>query len=250
MNTLQGRTAIVTGGAAGFGEGIVRSFVAEGARVAIADIYAAKGQALARELGSGVRFVRCDVTARADVDALVRGCSDTFGPPDIVVNNAGITHRNMPMLEVDEATFDRIFAVNVKSIYLMAQAVVPLMRRAGGGVMLNIGSTAGIRPRPGLTWYNATKGAVNLLSKSMAVELAPDRIRVNAICPVMGETGLLEQFMGVPDTPENRARFVATIPLGRLSKPSDVAAAAVFLASDAAAFLTGIEFPVDGGRTV
>jgi 3-oxoacyl-[acyl-carrier protein] reductase len=250
MNTLRGKTAIVTGGAAGFGEGIVRACVAEGARVAIADIDAAKGEALARELGSAAWFVRCDVTARADIDALVRGCSNAFGPPDIVVNNAGITHRNMPMLDVDEATFDRIFTVNVKSIYLMAHAVVPLMRRHGGGVILNIGSTAGIRPRPGLTWYNGTKGAVNLLSKSMAVELAPDRIRVNAICPVMGETGLLEQFMGVPDTPENRARFVATIPLGRLSKPSDVAAAAVFLASDAAAFLTGIEFPVDGGRTV
>jgi 3-oxoacyl-[acyl-carrier protein] reductase len=250
MNTLRGKTAIVTGGAAGFGEGIVRACVAEGARVAIADIDAAKGEALARELGSAAWFVRCDVTARADIDALVRGCSNAFCPPDIVVNNAGITHRNMPMLDVDEATFDRIFTVNVKSIYLMAHAVVPLMRRHGGGVILNIGSTAGIRPRPGLTWYNGTKGAVNLLSKSMAVELAPDRIRVNAICPVMGETGLLEQFMGVPDTPENRARFVATIPLGRLSKPSDVAAAAVFLASDAAAFLTGIEFPVDGGRTV
>jgi len=163
---------------------------------------------------------------------------------------AVFTHRNMPMLEVDEKTFDRVYAVNVKSIFNMSHAVVPVMRKRGGGVILNIGSTAGIRPRPGLTWYNGSKAAVNLLSKSMAVELAPDRIRVNAICPVMGETGLLEQFMGVPDTPENRARFVATIPLGRLSKPSDVAAVAVFLASDAAHFLTGIEFPVDGGRTV
>jgi 3-oxoacyl-[acyl-carrier protein] reductase len=154
------------------------------------------------------------------------------------------------MLEVDEAAFDRVHAVNVKSIFHMAHAVVPAMRARRSGVILNVGSTAGIRPRPGLTWYNGSKGAVNLLSKSMAVELGPDGIRVNAICPVIGETGLLEKFMGVPDTPENRAKFVATIPLGRLSRPDDVAAAAVFLASDAAAFISGVEFPVDGGRTV
>jgi 3-oxoacyl-[acyl-carrier protein] reductase len=167
-----------------------------------------------------------------------------------VVNNAGTTHRNSPMTEVDEATFDRIFAVNVKSIYHMAQAVVPLMRQRGSGVILNIGSTAGPRPRPGLVWYAGTKGAVNNISKGMAVELAPDKIRVNAICPVMGETGLLGDFMGVPDTPENRARFLATIPLGRFSQPRDIANAAVFLASDASDFLTGMEFMVDGGRTV
>jgi 3-oxoacyl-[acyl-carrier protein] reductase len=169
---------------------------------------------------------------------------------DIVVNNAGTTHVNQPMLQVDEATFDRMFAVNVKSIYHMAQAVVPLMRARRSGVILNVGSTAGIRPRPGLTWYNGSKGAVNLLSKSMAVELGPEGIRVNAICPVIGETALLEKFMGVPDTPENRARFISTIPLGRLSRPSDVAAVALFLASDAAAFISGVEFPVDGARTV
>jgi 3-oxoacyl-[acyl-carrier protein] reductase len=154
------------------------------------------------------------------------------------------------MLEIDEKTFDRVFAVNVKSIYYMTHAVVPLMRKRGRGVILNVGSTAGIRPRPGLAWYNSSKGAVNVLSKSMAVELGPDGIRVNAICPVLGETGMLESFMGVPDTPENRRKFVATIPLGRLSRPSDIAAVAVFLASDAAEFVTGVEFPVDGGRTV
>jgi 3-oxoacyl-[acyl-carrier protein] reductase len=151
---------------------------------------------------------------------------------------------------VDEATYDRMFNVNVKSIFHMAHAVVPLMRAQGHGVILNVGSTAGLRPRPGLTWYNASKGAVNLLSKSMAVELGPDGIRVNAICPVIGETALLEKFMGVPDTPENRAKFIATIPLGRLSRPADVANAALFLASDAAEFISGVEFPVDGGRTV
>jgi 3-oxoacyl-[acyl-carrier protein] reductase len=154
------------------------------------------------------------------------------------------------MLDVDEAMFDRLFDVNVKSIYHMAQAVIPVMRKQGRGVILNIGSTAGIRPRPGLSWYNATKGAVNVLSKSMAVELAPDNIRVNAICPVMGVTGMFELFMGLPDTPQNRAKFMSTIPLGRFSTPADVAAAAVFLASDAAGFITGVEFPVDGGRTI
>jgi 3-oxoacyl-[acyl-carrier protein] reductase len=167
-----------------------------------------------------------------------------------VVNNAGWTHRNQPMLSVGEASFDRMFAINVKSIYYMTLATVPIMRAKKRGVILNVGSTAGIRPRPGLTWYNASKGAVNLMSKSMAVELGPDGIRVNAICPVIGETALLEAFMGVPDTPENRARFIATIPLGRMSKPADIAKAAVYLASDEAEFITGVEFPVDGGRTV
>lgn len=247
---LEGKIAIVTGGAAGFGEGIVRRYAEEGARVVIADIAVEAGQALAAGLGAATRFVRCDVSQGRDVAALVQACVEAFGVPDIVVNNAGTTHVNRPMLEVDEASFDRMFAVNVKSIYHMAQAVVPLMRQRRRGVILNVGSTAGIRPRPGLTWYNGSKGAVNLLSKSMAVELGPDGIRVNAICPVIGETALLEKFMGAPDTPENRARFIATIPLGRMSRPSDVANAALWLASDAAEFISGVEFPVDGGRTV
>jgi 3-oxoacyl-[acyl-carrier protein] reductase len=250
MNQLEGKVAIVTGGAAGFGEGIVRKFVSEGARVVIADLDTAKGQALALALGANTHFFRCDVASGTDVKALVEACVGTFGTPDIVVNNAGTTHDNQPMLNVDEKTFDLMFAVNVKSIYHMAHAVVPLMRVRKSGVILNVGSTAGIRPRPGLTWYNGSKGAVNLLSKSMAVELGPDGIRVNAICPVMGETGLLEKFMGVPDTPENRVRFLATIPLGRLCRPSDVANAALYLASDAAEFISGVEFPVDGARTV
>jgi len=250
MGQLEGKIAIVTGGAAGFGEGIVRTYVAEGARVVVADLDIARGEALAAELGEAARFVRCDVSSGPDVDALVAACVEAYGTPGIVVNNAGTTHRNSPLMDVDEATFDRMFAVNVKSIFHMTRAVVPLMRRQGHGVMLNVGSTAGIRPRPGLTWYNGSKGAVNLLSKSLAVELGPDNIRVNAICPVMGETGLLEKFMGMPDTPENRARFVATIPLGRLCRASDVAAVALFLASDGAEFLTGMEVPVDGGRTV
>lgn len=250
MKQLEGKVAIVTGGAAGFGEGIVRSFVEHGARVVLADLDAGKGEALAAQLGAATRFVRCDVAVGADVAALVAATVRAFDVPDVVVNNAGTTHANQPMLNVDEATFDRMFAVNVKSIYHMAHAVVPLMRQRRKGVILNVGSTAGIRPRPGLTWYNASKGAVNLLSKSMAVELGPDGIRVNAICPVIGETGLLEKFMGVPDTPENRAKFIATIPLGRMSRASDVAAAALYLASDAAEFISGVELPVDGARTV
>jgi len=248
--TLADQVAIVTGGAAGFGEAIVRLFAAEGARVVIADLDADKGSHLAHELGGATRFVRTDVSRMTDVAALVQSCVDAFGTPDVVVNNAGTTHANRPMLDVDEETFDRIFAVNVKSIYNMAHAVVPHMRKRRKGVILNVGSTAGIRPRPGLTWYNGSKGAVNVLSKSMAVELGPDGIRVNAICPVMGETGLLEKFMGVADTPENRQRFLSSIPLGRLCRPSDVAAAALYLASEAAQFITGVELPVDGGRTV
>ncbi len=251
MAQLKDKIAIVTGGAAGFGEGIARLFVAEGARVLIADLDAAKAQQVAQDLGPAARAVGCDVSKAADVQAAVAACVAAFGVPDIVVNNAGTTHRNQPMLSVDEATFDRVFNVNVKSIYHMTLAVVPLMRERGaGGSIINVGSTAGIRPRPGLTWYNASKGAVNLLSKSMAAELGPDQIRVNAICPVMGATGLIEQFLGVPDTPENRAKITAGIPLGRMSTPDDVAQAALYLASDTSRFITGVELPVDGGRTI
>lgn len=250
MTQLQGKIALVTGAAGGFGEGIARLFVAQGARVMIADLDGVKASQVAADLGSSARAVACDVSKSADVQAAVQACVDAFGIPDIVINNAGTTHRNQPMLDIDEATFDRVFNVNVKSIFHMAHAVVPLMRQRGQGSIINVGSTAGIRPRPGLTWYNASKGAVNLMSKSMAAELGPDNIRVNAICPVMGATGLIEQFLGVADTPENRAKVVAGIPLGRLSTPQDVAQAALYLASDASCFITGVELPVDGGRTI
>jgi len=251
MGQLNNKVAIVTGAAGGFGEGIAQAYVREGAKVVVADLNGAAAARVAAELGSNASPFACDVSDGAQVQALVAHCLATFGVPDIVVNNAGTTHRNQPMLGVDEAGFDRVFAVNVKSIFHMTHAVLPPMRERGkGGVILNIGSTAGIRPRPGLSWYNASKGAVNVLSKSMAVELGPEKIRVNAICPVMGVTGLFELFMGAPDTPENRAKFMATIPIGRFSTPADVAAAAVFLASDAAEFFTGVEFPVDGGRTI
>jgi 3-oxoacyl-[acyl-carrier protein] reductase len=247
---LKDQVAIVTGAASGFGAEIARQYVAEGAKVAVADINGAGARSVAESLGDKAIAVTCDVTKRADIDALVKATVDRFGKLDIVVNNAGWTHKNQPLLDVDEATFDRVYDINVKSIFHMVHAVVPMMRRARRGVILNVGSTAGIRPRPGLTWYNSSKGAVNLMSKSLAAELGQDNIRVNVICPVMGVTGLLESFMGMPDTPENRKKFVATIPLGRLSTPLDVAKAAVFLASDDAEFITGVEFPVDGGRTV
>lgn len=246
---LQGKVAIVTGAASGFGEATARLFVENGARVAIADLAGEKAEAVARSIGEDKALaVRTDVSSRADIDRLLEEVNRRFGSPDIIVNNAGYTHRNRPLTEVDEATFDRLFSVNVKSIYHMVQAAAPAMRDHGGGVILNVGSTAGIRPRPGLTFYNASKGAVNLMSKSLAVELAPWKIRVNAICPVMGVTGMLEDFMGVPDTPENRAKFIATVPLGRLCESQDVAEAALYLAS--AEFISGVELPVDGGRTV
>ncbi len=250
MTTLNGKIAIVTGAAAGFGAAIASLYVQEGAKVILADIAVEAGTSLAQKLGTTAHFVTCDVTNKSHIDATVQTCIEHFGLPDVVVNNAGMTHNNQSMLSVEESMLDKMFAVNVKSIYYMTQAVVPHMIQRGKGVILNVGSTAGIRPRPGLTWYNASKGAVNLLSKSMAVELGGHGIRVNAICPVIGETAMLQQFMGQPDTPENRAKFISTIPLGRLSRPSDVAAVAHFLATDAAEFISGVEFPVDGARTV
>jgi 3-oxoacyl-[acyl-carrier protein] reductase len=205
---------------------------------------------MAKALGNNARAVTGDVTRAADIARMVAAASELGPRIDIVVNNAGWTHRNKPMLEVSEEEFDRIYAINVKSIFHMSRAVVPLMREAGGGVILNIGSTAGIRPRPGLTWYNSSKGAVNLLSRSMAIELSPDKIRVNCVAPVMGATRLLESFMGLADTPDNRAKFIATIPLGRLAEPQDIANACLYLASDEAQFVTGVVLEVDGGRTI
>ena len=246
---LANKTAIVTGAAQGFGLAIAQTFAREGARVACLDVQEEAAKAAAAQIGGGAVARGCDVANGASVAAAVKAVIGAFGHVDIVVNNAGTSHRNMPMLDVAEAEFDRVFAVNVKSIYNMALALVPHMRGRGGGVILNIGSAAGIRPRPGLTWYNASKGAVNLLSKSMAVELAPDKIRVCALAPVAGETPLLATFMG-EDTPEKRAAFKASVPLGRLSMPQDVANAALFLVSDEAAFLTGVVLEVDGGRCV
>ena len=247
---LQGKSALVTGAASGFGAEIARVFAREGAKVVIMDLNGDGANKVADEAGAAAIAVKGDVTRRADVDAAVAAAVRHGGRLDIVVNNAGWTHRNKPLLEVTEDEFDRVYAINVKSIFHMTSAVVPRMIEQGGGVVINIGSTAGIRPRPGLTWYNSTKGAVNLLTRSLAVELAPQKIRINCVAPVMGATGLLELFMGVPDTPENRARFIATIPLGRLSDPKDIAGACLYLASDEAEFVTGVVLEVDGGRTI
>lgn len=247
---LKGKTALVTGAASGFGTEIAATFAREGAKVVIMDLNGEGAEKVASAIGDAAGAIRGDVTSAADIQAAVDLTKQFGGKVDIVVNNAGWTHRNKPLMDVTEEEYERLYDINVRSIFHMTRAVVPLMREAGGGCIINIGSTAGIRPRPGLTWYNSTKGAVNLLSRSMAVELAPDRIRVNCVAPVMGATGLLEAFMGMPDTPENREKFIATIPLGRLSTPADIAKACLYLASDDAEFITGVILEVDGGRTV
>ena len=250
---LKGRTAVITGSGSGFGEGIAKLFGAEGANIVVCDVNEAGGNRVVQEIaaaGGKAAFQKADVTKDADIAALVEAAKSRFGSLDIWVNNAGITHRAAPVETIDEATFDRIYAVNVKALYLSARHVVPLFKQAGRGVFLNIASTAGVRPRPNLVWYNGTKGAVITITRAMAVELAPFQIRVNAINPVAGETPLLAEFMGGKDTPEMRAKFVSTIPLGRLSTPLDIAKASLFLVSDEAEFITGVCMEVDGGRCI
>ena len=247
---LKDKTALVTGAASGFGRAIAKRFAAEGAKVAVVDVNAAGAATVAAEIGDAAVPIACDVADGAQVKAAFDRTVEALGGADIVVNNAGWSHRNQPLLDVDYDTFRKVYAINVDSIFHMTHAAVPYWRAKGGGVMLNVGSTAGIRPRPGLTWYNSTKGAVNLMTKSLAVDLAPDKIRVCALAPVMAATGLLETFMGMPDTPENRAKFLGTIPLGRLCDPEDMANAALYLASDEASFITGVVLEVDGGRTI
>ncbi|MGH6946016.1 MAG: glucose 1-dehydrogenase [Kiloniellales bacterium] len=250
---LAGKVALVTGAGSGFGAEIARRFAAEGAAMLVADVDETNGRSVTGAIaGAGGRayFEHCDVARQADIAAAVAATERAFGGLDILVNNAGVSHSRKGLLEVTEEEFDRIFAVNVKAIYFATLAAVPRLAARGGGVILNVSSTAAARPRPGLTWYNASKGAVSTATQSMAVELAPQKIRVNALCPVIGETALLETFMGCRDSPEARASFLAGIPLGRFSTPADVAAGALFLASDEAAFLTGVCLPVDGGRSV
>lgn len=250
---LKGKTAIVTGAGSGFGEGIAKTFAREGANVVVNDLNGAAAERVASEIaqdGARAIAVAGDVTRLADWERLREAARENFGGVQIVVNNAGTTHRNKPVLDVTEAEFDRVYAVNVKGIFWSVHAMVPSFRAQGGGVFVNIASTAGVRPRPGLVWYNGSKGAVIIASKSLAAELGAERIRVNCVNPVIGETALLSAFMGVEDTPENRQRFLAGIPLGRFSTPQDVANAALFLASDEAEFITGVCLEVDGGRCV
>jgi len=247
MARLSGKTAIVTGGASGFGAGIVRKFVAEGARVMVADINGDGAATLAKELGAISQQV--DVSSDASVNDMAGTAIARFGRLDILVNNAGVSHMPAPLDEISEADFDRVVAVNMKSVYLTARHLVPHFKANKRGAILNVASTAAVSPRPRLSWYNASKGWMVTATKSMAVELAPLGVRVNAINPVAGETPLLKTFMG-EDTPEIRAKFLATIPLGRFSTPEDMGNAACFLCSDEASMITGVALEVDGGRVI
>jgi 3-oxoacyl-[acyl-carrier protein] reductase len=246
---LQNKTAIVTGAASGFGAGIARTFVAEGARVMVADINSSGAAATARDLGDQAIPHTVDVGHAASVSDMARAAEAAFGKIDIVVNNAGVTHDKGNMEDVTEEAFDRVMRVNVKSVYLTAKALVPHMKANASGAILNVASTAGLSPRPLLNWYNASKGWMITATKTMAVELAPHGVRVNALCPVAGETPLLPAFLG-EDTPERRAQFLATIPLGRFSTPEDLGNAACFLCSDEASMITGVAMEVDGGRCI
>ncbi len=244
---LAGKTAIVTGAGSGFGAGIARKFVAEGARVMVADINAEAAKTIAAEIGGIAHTV--DVANAKSVQAMAQAAFAAFGTLDILVNNAGITHMPALMEDVSEEDFDRVLAVNAKSVYLTAKYIVPHMKGNKSGAILNVASTAGVSPRPRLNWYNASKGWMITATKTMAIELAPDGVRVNAINPVAGETPLLKSFMG-EDTPEMRAKFIATIPLGRFSTPEDMGNAACFLCSDEASMITGVAMEVDGGRCI
>ena len=251
---VEGKSVIVTGAGGGIGEGIARRLASEGAAVIVNDINAALSEKVTADInaaGGRARFVAGDVTKSADWQALVAAAQAFGGKLDVIVNNAGWTHRNRPMLEVSEAEFDKVYDVNMKSIYWSAIHGVPALTAAGGGSFINIASAAGVRPRPGLTWYNGSKAAVIVTSKSMAAELGPDNIRVNCINPVFNpDTGLSAEFAGGPVDEERKAKFRATIPLGRFSTALDVANAALYLASDEAAFISGVCIEVDGARCV
>ena len=252
---LAGKTSLITGAASGFGRAMALKFAAEGSNIVMVDLNADGMKAtkgLIHEANSDCTVV-CQTTDVSDHDAVQDGLQQLLDQGldiHILVNNAGWSHPNRPILEVDANTFRRVYEINVFSIYNYTQAIVPHWRKLGGGVMLNISSTAGLRPRPGLTWYNSTKGAVNIMTKSLGVELAPNNIRVCGIAPVIGNTALTETFMGVPDTPENRKKFLSSIPLGRYCEPEDVAEAALYLVSDEANFITGVILEVDGGRCI
>ena len=246
---LAGKTAIVTGGASGFGAGIALKFAAEGAQVMLADLNIDMANELAGELGKNVKTVQANVAQDSSVAGMVVATLKAFGKIDILINNAGTTHLPAPMENVTEDDFDKVFAVNCKSVYLTAKHIVPLMKTQGSGAILNVASTAGVSPRPRLNWYNASKGWMNNATKGMAVELAPEGVRVNALNPVAGNTPMLKLFMG-EDTPEMRAKFLSTIPLGRFSTPEDMGNAACYLCSDEASMITGVCMEVDGGRCI
>jgi len=246
---LENKTAVITGAGSGFGEGMAKRFAEEGARVIVADNNGAEAERVAAEIGDAAVAVQADVSKFADTEMMINTAVEKFGRLDILVNNAGVTHKNMPLDEVDEDMYDFISNVNMKAIYYAAKVAVPIMEKQGIGNILSTASTAGLRPRPGLVWYNASKAWVINATKCMAVELAPKNIRVNCLCPVAGETGMLADFMG-EDTPEIRAKFKSVIPLGRFSQPRDMANAALYLVSDEADFITGVALEVDGGRCV
>lgn len=251
---VQDKSIIVTGAGGGIGEGIARRLAQEGARIIVNDIDAVRGEQVASDIrasGGVASFFAADVTQSSSMQALVAAAVERHGRLDVMVSNAGWTHRNRPALEVSEDEFDRCYAVNVKSIYLATLHATPVFRAQGGGSFINIASTAGIRPRPGLAWYNGSKGAVITTSKSLAAELGPDNIRVNCINPVFNpDTGLAAEFAGGPLTQERKAKFLASIPLGRFSTALDVANAALYLASDEASFISGVCIEVDGARCV
>ena len=250
---LENKVAVITGAASGFGAGTARLFAAEGAAVVVADISDETGESIVDSIntsGGKAVYIHADVTSRQDTRNMIDAAEKLGGRLDILINNAGYSHSNKEFSTVTDQEFDRVYDVNVKAVFIAVQEALPVFRRNGGGCIINTSSTAALRPRPGLAVYCSSKGAVSNLTKALAVELAPDKVRVNAICPVIGETGMLETFMGVPDTPENRKKFEATIPLGRFSTPNDIAQTMLFLSSDDAAFLTGVALEVDGGRCV
>lgn len=246
---LEGKSALITGGGSGFGAGIAKKFVAEGARVIVADINLAAAEAIAHQLGDKATAAEVDVGDGQSVEALCQSATKTLDRVDILINNAGVTHLPAALEEISEEDFDRVLRVNAKSVFLTSKSFVPVFKRQGAGCVLNVASTAGVSPRPRLSWYNASKGWMITATKSMAVELAAHGIRVNALNPVAGETPLLKSFMG-EDTPEIREKFLSTIPMGRFSTPEDLGNAACYLCSDEASMITGVCMEVDGGRCI
>ncbi|EEH05286.1 oxidoreductase [Histoplasma capsulatum G186AR] len=248
---LEGKVAIVTGGGSGFGAAIARRYAQEGAKVVVGDINVVGGEKVASENPASIAFMKMDVTKEEDWKAVVDQTASKFGQVDILVNNAGTTYRNKPSMEVTIEEFQRVFDVNVKSIFHASKAFIPkLLEQGKGGSIINISSTGASRPRPGLVWYNASKGAVSNVTKGLAAEYGPNQIRVNNVCPLLSGTGLFEMFVGVPDTPENRAKFISNVPLGRLTEPDDVANMCVYLGSEEGAFINGTDMIVDGGKCI